>query len=677
MIERFKNFDADEFLDKKKALKEAVDNTVENEDNTLEMPEVDSDIPEEEVIIGTPVYADQYLLKIAHIVGRKLKSAGVGDFGMAYNIVYLNDVPGVRFYEKDGDRHIVCCRSTNEKSISVFRGFEVGQENVAIVTYSTRKLGFKDMLDELVSDLKGDETIEESVVNEAISDRYGSGWTEKEVIAFEKLDHDERDFVYSFIRKFGKTTAAAQFLSLVSSGDAVASKIWTKYKGSPEAKGGPVKYMMDMANTALSAATGVRQGGSYQEAVDKGVLDNLISDCKGSGGPAIVTRSEVSYDTGDEVDEYEMRRADMEKKHQAEIEAGALEYEETIRGLRDVTTAMCNYVKQNGKLDRDDRSVMSRRGVLLTGKGGIGKTNTLKQVLKEKHMVINRDYVWSGSGNSTADSVYQLMYEYNGKLLVFDDSPNLFDGDYRVSMWKNSLQTDIEDCLIGYPGKDSKLRVYNVRRLRGDRQKKYFTEIGRKSLDDKDEFYKKEMKKYGIKFSAVSGKPVPTATSELGQEEVDEVMLKIDDRWKDEEANAQPAMPNEFIFTGLVIIISNLERSKFIDEVGKGNWDAISSRFENFDISPKAEALWVVMKKKILEDYNNKALSDEECAIPRDMVEEFITEVESLIVNPDYQEINWRTITMFHEILGGEPGRRTWKSKLKNELGRNKLNKTV
>lgn len=676
MIQRFKSFDADEFLNKKNALKEEINiqSNIDDLGQTENPDEIETDIPEDEVITGTPVYENPYLLKIAHIVGKKLKSAGVGDFGMAYNIVYLDGVPGVRFYEIDGNRHIVCCRSTNEKSISIFNGFELDKENVAIITYSTNKLGFKDMVDELISDLKGD-GVNESVVNEAASDRYGSGWTEKEVMAFEKLDHDERDFIYSFIRKFGKTTAAAQFLSLVSGGDTVATKIWTKYKGSPEAKGGPVKYMMDMANTVLSAANGVKQGGSYQDAVDKHVLDNLISDCKG-GGPAIVTKSEVTYDTGEAVDEYELRRAEMAEKHKAEMEADAQEYEETVRGLRDVTMAMCNYVKQNGKLDRNDRSVMSRRGVLLTGKGGIGKTYTLKQVLKEKHMVLNKDFVWAGSGNSTADSVYQLMYEFNGKLLVFDDSPNLFDGDYRVSMWKNALQTELEDCLIGYPGKDSKLRVYNVRRLKGDRQKKYFTEIGRKSLDDKDEFYKKEMKKYGIKFSGVSGKPVPTASSDLSQEEVDELMLKIDDRWKDEEANAQPAMPNEFIFTGLVIIISNLERTKFIDEVGKGNWDAISSRFENFDISPKAESLWIVMKKKILEDFNNKSLSDEECAIPRDMVEEFITEVESLIVNPEYQEINWRTITMFHEILGGEPGRRTWKTKLRNELGRNKI-KTV
>ena len=665
MIKKFKNFDADEFINKKKALKEALGEDIK--DTVMESPEIDPDVNVDEIITGTPVYENPYLLKISNIIGKKLKSSGLGDFGVAYNVVYLDDTPGVRFFEKGGSRSIVCCRSTNEKSISIFNNFEVGKENVAIVTYSTKKLGFNDMIDQLVDDLKGG-VVNEGVINEA-ADRYGSGWTVKEVMSFEKLDHDERDFVYSFIRKFGKTTAAAQFLALASGGDPVAARIWKKYKGTDDVKGGPVKYMMDMANTVVAAANGVKQGGSYQAAVDDRIRDNLIADCKGAG-PAIVTKSEVPYDTGEEVDEFEARRADMEAKHEAEIEEDTKHYEKTMSRIQSIAEVMCNYVKQKGKLDRDDKSIMSRRGILITGKGGIGKTHSIQTALEEKNMVINRDYVWVASGNSTADNVYKLMYDFNGKLLVFDDSPNIFEGDYRISMWKNALQTDLDKCMIGYPGKESKLTVYDVRRLKGNRQKKYFTEIGRKSLDDKDEFYKKEMKRYGIKFSGISGKPVPTVSSGLSQEEVDEIMIKLDDRWKDEEANTKPAMPNEFIFTGLVIIISNLSRERFIQQVGQGNWDAISSRFTNFDISPMAESLWRVMKKRILRDYNDKTIDDENCIIPRDMVEEFIEEVESLIPNKEYQSINWRTIIMFHDILNGAPGRETWKEALRDELSR-------
>ena len=247
----------------------------------------------------------------------------------------------------------------------------------------------------------------------------------------------------------------------------------------------------------------------------------------------------------------------------------------------------------------------------------------------------------------------------------------LFDGDYRLSMWKNALQTELEDCLISYPGKESKLNVYDVRDLHGDRQQRYFTEIGRKSLDDKTEFFKKEMKAKGIKYSSVrAGKVVPMALSDFDENEAEAIYAKIEQDWKDKENKTKPAMPNEFIFTGVVIIISNFEREKFINEVGKGNWDAISSRFDNFDISPMAESIWRVMKKRILEDYNNKSIDSMDCLIPRDMVEEFIAEVESLITDKQYQSINWRTVSMFHEVLNGDPGRETWKDKLRQELSR-------
>ena len=154
-----------------------------------------------------------------------------------------------------------------------------------------------------------------------------------------------------------------------------------------------------------------------------------------------------------------------------------------------MTEVMCNYVKQNGILDRDDASAMQRRGIILLGKGGIGKTKTVKTVLKEKNMIKNKDYVWIGSERVTADKLYTLMYKYNGKLIIFDDTGDLFEGKYNGPLWKSALQTDLEDCEIGYPGKESKLKFYDDRIL-SDRQKRYYAEIGAKSDEDKTIFYK-------------------------------------------------------------------------------------------------------------------------------------------------------------------------------------------
>ena len=662
MIQKFKNFDKDEFLSKKAAVKEAVEPEVDVMDPPAE-EEVDS-TDEENAITGTPVYQNQFLLKISNIVLKKLQKTNLGEFAVGYNVVYVNGNEGVRLFQPDGNTTIICCRSTQGKAIYIFNDFRLGEKNVAVSVYSTEKLGFKDMIDQLVNDLTGGE------INEAKdSTRYGLGWVQNDIDSFKALESGERDYVYSFVRKYGKTAAASEFMTLLEGGDKVACKIWTKYRGKMEIKFGPINYMMDMADTILVSSKGMKRGGKAQLAVDKGLLDSLISEAKGGAAPAIITTSDVECEVGEEVDEFEAKRAEQEAALQAEIEEDAANYKETVRELRELSEAMCNYVKNGGKLDNEDKSIMSRRGVLITGKGGIGKTYTLKEVLKEKHMVLNKDYVWAGSGNSTADSVYQIMYEFNGKMLVFDDSPNLFDGGYRISMWKNALQTDIEDCLIGYPGKDSKLRVYNVRRLKGDRQKRYFTEIGRMSEEDHMEFKKKEMKRHGLKYSSYSSGSIISEDA-MDKDEIDYWMQKIEDMWEEKKANAQPAMPNEFIFRGVVVIISNYERERFIDEVGKGNWDAISSRFRNFDISPKAQSLWIVMKSQILEEYNDKSIPDERCAIPRDMTNEFIEEVENLIADPKYQSLNWRTITMFHDVLSGSAGRRSWKRTLRDELSR-------
>ena len=51
---------------------------------------------------------------------------------------------------------------------------------------------------------------------------------------------------------------------------------------------------------------------------------------------------------------------------------------------------------------------------------------------------------------------------------------------------------------------------------------------------------------------------------------------------EEEERQMKPAMPNQFIFTGVVIIITNEPRDKFEQSVGSGNWGAIKSRFTNF-----------------------------------------------------------------------------------------------
>ena len=132
MIKKFKNFDADGFINKKKALKEAVESSLESKNQTMVASKVDPDVNIDDVITGKAFYEDPYLFKIFNIVWKRLKS--IGEFGVYHDIVYLNNVPGIWFYGIDNEKNIVCCRDTNIKTMSIFNDFELGASNKAVVT---------------------------------------------------------------------------------------------------------------------------------------------------------------------------------------------------------------------------------------------------------------------------------------------------------------------------------------------------------------------------------------------------------------------------------------------------------------------------------------------------------------------------------------------------------------
>ena len=80
MIKKFKNFDSDKFIEKKKALKEAVDADY-NDDAPVKK------VTEDDVITTKAVYENPIILKISNIVSKKLKDAGIGEFGIYHDII--------------------------------------------------------------------------------------------------------------------------------------------------------------------------------------------------------------------------------------------------------------------------------------------------------------------------------------------------------------------------------------------------------------------------------------------------------------------------------------------------------------------------------------------------------------------------------------------------------------
>ena len=657
MIRKFKNFDAGEFISKKKALKEAAEAALEPEKRTMVAPKVDPSVNIDDVITGKAFYEDPYLFKISNIVWRKLKN--IGEFGVYHDIVYLNGVPGVWFYGIDNEKNIVCCRNTNIKTISVFNEFEPKGTNKAVVTYSTEKLGFKDMIDQMEEDLKESQMeVNEELILEAGG--FGNGYSIQNVKNFQKFSWVDKQFVYDLCTNNTKGDAKLFMISGVYSGDKTITRLCASYSPKGQASEGSAKYLVALGFDIIADRY------SSVDPTFKAIADEYKAKYKG-GSPVITTSYGVEFETEDEDEEALKREAERKAAEEERIRIDSEKYVETLRELREMTDVMCNYVKQNGILNKDDASAMPRRGIILLGKGGIGKTATVKKVLKEKNMVKNKDYIWVGSERVTADKLYTLMYKYNGKLIVFDDTGDLFEGKYNGPLWKSALQTDLEDCEIGFPGKESKLKVYDDRTME-NRQKRYYAEIGAKSDEDKTIFYKQQMKKRGLSFSKL-GKGVVSEDPDLSQQDIQYLMDKIDELWKEESQNVEPSMPTHFYYTGVVIIMSNLDKEDFIDSVGgNSSWKALKSRFVNFNVNPYSETLWSVIKDQIMEEYNNESIDDDACMIPREMTEEFIDEVEALLAEDACEGLTYRTIVGFSRILRGAPGLRSWKTKLKREL---------
>ena len=676
MIQKFKNFDPSEFIRKKNALKESLVNESAGEtaeeleksifggipDRTMEMPKEDPNIKDEDVITGTPVYSDKYLVKIAQIINKRFEKMNIGKFVMHYNVIYLDGVPGVCFVGTEGNEFtIVCCRNTNVKTISIFKDFKIGETNKAIVSYSTERVGFADMLDQLEDDLKTNSEINEGAGN---SVRFGDGYSPTNLANLRKMPWGDKAYLYDLVSTNGK----AQAKNIIISKFATDARFKSILRSWGTVTQGSAGYLIGCIYDIMNDRT-FKDGTKYADANSdfKALRAEYLAKYNGSS-PAIETAYGVDFEVDDEeADKRAQQAAEEARKAEEErIRLDTEKYLRTIKNLEYTTTAMCNYVKQNGNLNADDLSAMSRRGVLLTGKGGIGKTRTVKTILKEKNMIKNRDYVWIGSESVTADKLYTLMYKYNGKLLIFDDTGDIFEGKYNGPLWKTALQTDLDDCEIGYPGANSKLKFYDDRVLT-DRQKRYYAEIGHKSDEDKSIFYKQQMRKRGLRYSKL-GKGVVSDDPTLSQADIEFLMGKIDELWKEETQNVQPSMPMHFYYTGVVIIMSNMDRDEFIADMSEKSWKALASRFKNFDINPLAESLWSRIKAMILREYNDETIPDDFCAIPRNMTEDFIRVVEEQIADGKAEGLTYRTITAYSVILRGAPGLETWEDDLRYEL---------
>lgn len=613
MIKKFKDFDVEQY--KKYSLYESLDMSIENGGI-------------DESLLNVPIGDDKYLIKITRIILNAFDKMGIRNYVPYGYTVYIDGVPGVLFQNDDDERNcIVVCRNEYVKTIHVFNDFEFGRDNKARVTYTSEKLGFTDMINELIENITGG--LNEGILLEG---RYPAGYSDGHVKKVAAWSPEMKEFVVDALGKMTAGKVANEILKNLS--NPICKDIYDSFGG----KDSTIKYAVYVIQDAMTD--------KYPEL--EGLLDGKL---KMSVAPALTTSFGEDVDVEDYLAEKEARR----KK---EIEEQTKKFNDDIQTIKDITDTFCHYVKQNGILDDDDRSAFLSRGLYITGKAGVGKSHTVKEILEKNNMIEKRDYWNVGTAPTTATALYKLMYKNNGKLIIFDDSSKIVSGANRIAFWKGVLQTD--PAPVRYPREtgDNNQQFYEVGKK--SRQQRYYAEIGEKSKEEKEEFMRKKDKAW--------------KTSKGDFESYKDFRSLAEQEWEDMKKNTNELIPDEFTFDGCVIIIGNMSPAELQKDVmtygGKRDWDAIRQRFQPIEMNPPAEAVWATIQKQIREQQakSEDELPDRMCIVPRDYVDDFINEVNRLLSGeegPNYTSVSWRMASQVGTALKGEKGRRMWKSRLK------------
>lgn len=657
MIKNFKDFDSE--LKGQKIYESTNDDANDIHDDNMDV------FAENGIVVPEMLSDNKFLLKISRVVLRKLKQSNLGDFGVRPVIVTIDGVPGVYFYDRNNPEvNIVICRNTNGKHVYLFKEFNMGEENIADLVLSTTQLGFSDIISELISRLSP-KSVDEGLICEWVE---GGTYNYNETLVAKaaSLELDVRQSIVDIIDSISTPKEIATYNRVVTTiwngfieEDEICVRICNEIQ---DVVGGGKRitatgYFKNTINIFYNAYSG---GTTHDEVYS--VLDGCSSKYSvGSKSSSLITaKTEVSAMIGDDT---KAERSDAFKKI---LEEDTREYMRSIDQIYAIAKTMCKYVKQNCELDIDDLGVMRTRGMLITGKAGSGKSNAIERALKEMEMVENRDYFNVSSGSTSATALYKNLYDYNGKLVIFDDSANMFNADYKVSFWKIALEKNIKKAVVrlsqAAPDNKSNERIYDPDQVR-TRQERYFLEVGQIPRKEKEDFINKEIARLEARY-----KKEHEEESILKDSTKAMIKAKAEKRWSKHLEEKKPKMPSRFNFTGVVIVISNHTRESFKKDVGgQDNWEAISRRMMNFDLHPMAESMWAKIKDTILKQKADTSLEDEERLIPLDITDEFIEEVETLMLDKRYRNMNFGIIAdHMSPTLKSSITRPEWKETLKS-----------
>ena len=275
--------------------------------------------------------------------------------------------------------------------------------------------------------------------------------------------------------------------------------------------------------------------------------------------------------------------------------------------------------------------------LFISGIGGIGKSNTWKKVKKDADLNVRRgfDYAERGSAPVLPQEVYKFIYDNNGKLLVFDDTPDLFSSSYAPSFWKAALTM---------PDESEFSIVQAPNRTGGAYYSLSDCKIG--NIVSAKMRYEKEC-------------PIERKSFPAG--------MSAEEKAKLEAESKTIYTPNEIPVMSKFLFIVNESEDDMAKQLG-AHWGAIKSRVRFMVIAPPAEVLWTKIKSMILATQDDEA----KAWIPKPYVKEVIDFVEDLLYKQAAENLSFRGFGdggIRYAITHGDD----WKLMLKGQLGETSL----
>jgi hypothetical protein len=623
----------------------------------------DEDLKEAEDFQAPRMVADnKYLSKISMIVVKHLRKRVSAPF-MVYPFVLTINGKDCSMIQSQTSS-LVLFKDGVEKTIAYFKGNPLKEPGIkSDFAVSTRKLGFLAMIRSLV-DFVATQFEGDGKVNEARSTPEITPATKPSYAAYvqicKKLNDTTaipKDAMYEFLKYYEKYEDAEIKSMLCSDPSDLPEALQIVQKSLATKKDG-VTIDATAAYRSVQVAhmvlCGVTYGCDDKEA--KALRDVWFWGGGKSGKLAIEFSASGGYVVKEAEDVMDSRVDELQRKMDSVYRAAE---------------GVCKYIKSGGKDMSMRGEIAKHRGILITGVAGIGKTVALNQAIRDTHLIENVDYKKMGNATTGAREVYHELYEGNNMLLIYDDTPDMFDTPSKVSLWKLAMEGDEANRMVMSPdgeAKKSSRIFYNASDPDMTRQDRYFREIGRFTPYEKDEWIKKESKKIASEYKSRKGGEDSPLTAEG-------IKIMATKRFKEYEDNeAVSLIPDRFLFNGIIVYISNQTLSTFRKSV-KDHWDAISSRMEMIDISPTRKVVWAWLRKKIMADAADAAKPDDLRILPIESgikIDDVVSHIDDIMegkFNDEsnvYGKINFRIISNIREyIMFGNP---EWKQKILDNM---------